>query len=134
MDCGAVILQYVLHGHFNRIAPTGLYPGAWIHAVEVLPAVGTIDAISIDILVCDVEVVLKIDTSQFSAQRIERSARINAHIPREFCLWAKKHRSWSKYQTRRHKGAWGNLFSQATKFVHQPLLYASSLSWHDNPK
>ena len=64
MNCGTVVIQIVPHGDFKRIAPTGLYRGTRICVVESLASVGTIDAISIDVVFIDFEVVLKIDTFQ----------------------------------------------------------------------
>ena len=64
MDRRAIVFQIILDGHFNRIAPTGLYPGTGIRFIERLAAVRAIDTISIDVEVGNVEVVLKATMNQ----------------------------------------------------------------------
>ena len=64
MDRRAVVFKMILDGDFNRIAPTGLYPGTWINIIEHFAAVEAIDAIGIDVEVGKVEVVLKATMNQ----------------------------------------------------------------------
>ena len=64
MDRRAIVFQIILDGDFNRIAPTGLYPGTGIRFIERFATVRAIDAISIDVEVGNVEVVLKATMNQ----------------------------------------------------------------------
>lgn len=59
MDCCAVEGQVVVHCYLYDVAPACLDPRAGVLVVEDF-AVGIVDAVTIDILVCHVEVILNL--------------------------------------------------------------------------
>lgn len=51
-------LKKVFNGYFYPVTPAGLKPRAWILIIESFTTIGAVDAISVDVTICDVESVL----------------------------------------------------------------------------
>ena len=53
-----IVPQMILNCDFHPITPASLDPWPWVLFIEGFAAIGTIHSISIDVVICDVEVVL----------------------------------------------------------------------------
>lgn len=48
----------ILNGYFYPVTPASLNPRAWILIIKSFTTIWTVDAISVDVAICDVEIVL----------------------------------------------------------------------------
>ena len=58
MDCCSVVSEVVVDCYFDYVTPACLDPGTWVLLVEDF-AVGIVDAVTVDVLVRYVEVILQ---------------------------------------------------------------------------
>ena len=54
----AIVFQVILNGDFERVTPASLNPWTGILKVEYFTAIATSHSVSIDSMICDVEMVL----------------------------------------------------------------------------